>query len=329
MKNNLVGIIFSKDRAMQLDATLRSFFLNCHDNNIISLIVIYTTSTISNEAQYELLKFEYYSILFINETHFKNDLLTHMSSFEYILFLVDDNIFVSEFSLRNILKSLDEQPDAIGFSLRLGRNTTYCYPMDRTQKQPSFHDLGHHILKFNWTNAELDFGYPLEVSSSIYRVRDLQSELLKLSFTNPNTFEVQLVGLKHLYASTKPSLLCYEQSVVFCAPINITQTSYPNRVGSNQSYTINSLGQMFRNKIRIDVNNYIGFIPNACHQEVELAFRSVPLSSFNRKAYWTFLYHKSLAMAALKKTLLKMKMKLKNILRFPYHWLRHLNKNVR
>jgi hypothetical protein len=329
MKNNLVGMIFSKDRAMQLDATLRSFYLNCRDSNGISLMVIYATSSIRHEAQYNLLKSEYSSVRFIRETRFKDDVLNHIFPFEYVLFLVDDSIFVRGFSLKDVLKSLEEHPDAIGFSLRLGRNTTYCYPYNRVQNLPRFNNFGHHMLKFDWTRAELDFGYPLEVSSSVYRVFDLHPELKKLSFTNPNTFEAQFVGIKYLFAGTKPALLCYEQSVAFSAPLNLIQSVCPNRVGQNKSYTISSLEKMFRNGQRVDVKSIAGFIPNACHQEVELTFIPVPVHSVIKELYSTYLYNKSLIIAGIKKSPKKTKIMLHHILRSPYSWLRNPYKHTR
>ena len=39
VKNNLVGLIFSKDRALQLQAALESFFLHCTDSGRIKLYV--------------------------------------------------------------------------------------------------------------------------------------------------------------------------------------------------------------------------------------------------------------------------------------------------
>ena len=290
MEKNIVGIVFSKDRAMQLDATLRSFFLNCRDANRISLIVIYKTSTIGHESLYKSLRSEYRSIHFIKETIFKKNLLTCIRPFDYFLFLVDDNVFVREFSLKDALTTIVANPDSIGFSLRLGKNTIYCYPSDSFQKMPLFEEKGNGILKYDWVRYKHDFGYPLEVSSSIYRVHDLFPQLIKLQFLNPSTLEVQLDQSKSYYQFTNPSLLCYEHSVAFCAPINLTQTIYPNRVGHHQHYDINSLAEMFKEGKRIDINRFVGFVPDACHQEVELSFKQIQTEvsklSFTERLSW-------------------------------------------
>src|SRR4030042_1966805 len=100
---NCVSLIFSKDRALQLDATLRSFLLYCKDPELSEIRVLYTTTTSLHEEQY---------------------------------------------------RQLQKHPYAIGFSLRLGKNTTYCYPLDKGQRLPEFQTIEQDILKYNWTNAE-------------------------------------------------------------------------------------------------------------------------------------------------------------------------------
>ena len=41
MENHTVGLIFSKDRAMQLDATIRSLYLHCKGVQNIDLKILY------------------------------------------------------------------------------------------------------------------------------------------------------------------------------------------------------------------------------------------------------------------------------------------------
>lgn len=53
--NNIVGIVFSKDRGMQLDAVLRSFYRHCRDIQTIDIQVLYTTSTPVHQRQYNTL----------------------------------------------------------------------------------------------------------------------------------------------------------------------------------------------------------------------------------------------------------------------------------
>lgn len=302
----MIGIVFSYDRALQLDGTLRSFLQHCVDSDEVYLVVICKASSALHRQHYDELGREYAQpgrIHFIVQRDFREDVLRELiqhsngrpasksrrlalrlgwrfsfpsdiglklNDGRYVLFLVDDNIFVRRFSLREVCAALVASPKAIGFSLRLGLNTTYCYPVNRTQSLPAFTGLMGNVLRFNWTTADGDFGYPLEVSSSIYRLKDLLPVLLRLPFKNPNLLEGQMAGQSYRFRETKPELLCYTQSVTFCNPVNKVQTIAANRSGEQIEYSTEELAQQFELGYRMNLEDYAGFTPTACHQEVEL-----------------------------------------------------------
>ncbi|MFZ5906223.1 MAG: glycosyltransferase [Nitrospirota bacterium] len=270
---NCLVLIFSKDRALQLDATLRSYLLHCRDAKSFQLQVLYTTSSPVHEEQYETLKREYHAhdfIRFHRERDFRSDLFALLAPCDYVLFLVDDTIFVRAFGLAGIIGNLANNEDAIGISLRLGRNTTYCYTLDKTQNLPEFRPAGGPVLKYAWTAAEYDFGYPLELSSSVYRTEDMLPYLAGLQFQNPNTLEGAMSVHKNIFRQEKPFLLCFDRSVAFSAPLNMVQTMWKNRTGGKSEQSADSLAELFAQGRRIDVHAYSGFSPQACHQEVEL-----------------------------------------------------------
>jgi hypothetical protein len=269
--NKLVGLIFSKDRAMQLDAVLRSFFLHCKDRHLIDMKVLYTTSNSDHERQYHQLLAEYPSVQFIKETSFRIQLLQAIKSYRFILFLVDDCLFVRDFSLHHIRQLLAKHYNALGFSLRLGINTQYNYNRNKSQPLPRFRRIANGILKYNWRRARSGFAYPLEVSSSVYRVKDLLPYLSRVRFSNPNTLEAKLSWLSR-YIRIRTCLLCYRLSVAFCNPLNRVQTIYSNRAGANPSYSIPMLSRLYDQGYRIDVKKYTNFTPNSCHQEVKPYF---------------------------------------------------------
>jgi len=271
--NQIIGLIFSKDRAMQLDGTLRSFYMHCKDTQLTDLTVIYKTSTALHDKLYDALKKEYSNVTFIKEKDFKEQVLPLVRKYTYVLFLVDDNIFVRDFYITSITRSIDMNKNAIGFSLRLGENTAYCYALNTAQKLPMFSSVEKDILKYDWVYAEHDFGYPLEVSSSVYRVKEIYPLLAQIQFSNPNTLEGQMAANKQIYVNTRPVLLCGKFSFTFCAPLNIVQNVCDNRVGSVTCYSSETLANKFGEGYRIDVEKYVNFTPNACHQEVPLELR--------------------------------------------------------
>jgi len=271
-EDRVVALIFSKDRAMQLDGTLRSMCLHCKDINQIDIKVLFRVSAPIYQEQYHRLMNDYPSVEFIEEGNFKYQTLSAISAYRFVLFLVDDNLFVREFSVRDMVNGLDQNEDTLGFSLRLGANINYCYPLDCQQQQPEFTKLANGFLKFNWTEATHDFGYPLEVSSSLFRVNDIMRLLLRLPFTTPNTLEAYLNGGKVQYFNTKKYLLCNNRSITFCTPVNVVQNTFTNRSGSNESYSVENLSKMFAAGYRINAEKYAGFIPQSCHQEIDLEF---------------------------------------------------------
>ena len=291
----MIVIVFSKDRPLQLDATLRSFMLHCLDFNRVSdRIIVKASNEIYGEA-YTILSKEYSSysnISLIAEADFRQQVLDLLRLDEYVLWLVDDNIFVRDFYLSNCQQLLESNQDTLGYSLRLGENTTYCYPLDKQQAIPDFKQISENTYKYKWTTAAYDFGYPLEVSSSLYRTRDLLPLLESINFYNPNSLETELATRVSYFREGFPWLLCPIKSITFCNPINKVQsTAGENRAGESTELSSDSFLERFLRGERIDVFPFDGFTPNACHQEVELMFSvakaappkvSVIISCFNQ-----------------------------------------------
>ena len=308
--NLIKTLIFSRDRALQLDATLRSFFLHCTDADNTQLLVLYKTSTHRHALQYQQLRGDYPSVNFVSEQNFRQDLLRIINPYSnhsrlsktfnllrrsqpflarllagfipkphpmsFIFFLVDDILFLRKFGVFQAAYALYSNPDSVGFSFRLGRNTTYCYMHQTNQLLPNFSILSGQILKYNWFSANKDFGYPLEISSSLYRAEDMVPMLLGFKFDNPNLLEAGLARKKNKFKTTRPTLLCSDTSIAVCNPLNIVQTTFPNnRRGTQNQYTTSKLADMFDDGNRINAQAYVGLPTNSCHQEIELVFKKI------------------------------------------------------
>ena len=268
-----LSLIFSKDRALQLHGTLSSLLLQCSDIDQLDVRILYTSSTQQFEGQYQSLAQEFKQFSFVRETDFRKQILDLVKPYQTVLFIVDDNLFIEPFSIKEVERYLADHGDCLGFSLRLGLNTTYCFSTDVRQQVPSFEKLGQSIQKYRWVDQEADFGYPLEVSSSAYRVADLFPLLQKLSFNNPNSLEAALSSRSEMLAGLKPNLLCYASSRTFCVPFNLVQRSYPNRHAELFDCSVASLGQDYENGWRIAVEKMAGVVPQGCHQVMQLPLR--------------------------------------------------------
>jgi hypothetical protein len=294
---HIVGVVFSRDRAIQLDAMLRSFFLNCADPELVSFKVIYAGKNAYFTDQYRRLRLEYAtdpSIDFIEQHHFKKNVLrairTRLSvrermllklgrgrirlraSNKYLMFLVEDNVFIRPFRLSEVTSALDSHRDALGFALLLGTNINYCYPLDVPVVFPDHEAVSDSIVKYRWPDAGVGLNYPLEVSGSVYRINEIAPPLARLGYSSSNELEAQLALKASDYSRTHPTLLCYKHSITFCNPVNKSQNTYDKKAGTRPEYSTEYLARMFDDGYRIDIRGHQNMVPYSCHQEVKLSF---------------------------------------------------------
>jgi len=234
-------LVFSFERPLQLAATLESFKLHCKSKPDIT---VYTKDC---------------SKLKPNE--FKQDVLSELKGYEFILFCVDDTIFINPFDFE-CLWILGIDREAIGFSLRLGLNTSRCYMKDCVQKVPE-------TTRYKWTRAEQDFGYPLEISSSVYRTADIKRVIENCEFGTPNTLEMMMH--RNRLRLKKDFLWCYPRSVAVSVPFNKVQRDFPNN--RSMKYTPHYFKVLYEQGKRIDVGEYAGTVTNAVHQELPLMLK--------------------------------------------------------
>ncbi len=256
-------LIFSKNRPMQLDALLRSFFMHCKDSDRIDTAVLYRATSSKYEQQYDKLSKANDKVTFIKQIDFRKQVLDGMAPYDFILFLVDDSLFVNDFSVMDCINNLNANDEALGFSLRLGCNTVYCYPHNAVQSIPEYTEAPKDIINFDWTKAEGDFNYPLELSSSFYRTGDILPLMKQVRFDNPNALEVILNAKKALFKIQKRYLMCFRQSAAFSVPANRVQGVHANRAGDRREHTPERLNDLFIKGYRIDVEKLSGYIPNS------------------------------------------------------------------
>jgi hypothetical protein len=275
--NDLVVFIPSFDRPMQLDATLKSFYRHCNNPYNYEIRVIYRVSNERFQSAYESLKSDYKNVIFIKENAFKMHLMQSIVDKTYILFVTDDCIFTHKFDLEVAKNLLSTDPEAIGFSLRLGKNTRVCYPIGKLNQLPD--EINFDIIKdeniniIDWTKIKIgDFGYPLEVSSSLYEISIIKDLINNYDYNNPNDLE-WIMACNLIYKRELCDLFFYDISVAFCDPINKVQKVNNNRCGNYAIYNTEVLLDRFEKGERINVDFFNKFISSGCHQEIDLIMR--------------------------------------------------------
>lgn len=93
---------------LQLDALLNSVIINIQDYKNIDIKILYKA-----DKEYELYYNnlidtyrDYINIDFCKEGNFKNDLLSLTENYDYVLFSVDDNIFVRKINIEKVCSLL-------------------------------------------------------------------------------------------------------------------------------------------------------------------------------------------------------------------------------
>ncbi len=257
-------IIFSKDRACQLDALLRSIrtFLTVPHR----VHVLYTTSSDAFESGYDSLRRWYPGVDWVDQgTTFRDCLLelvekSASSGGRFLMPLVDDMLFVRPFTAAFLMSELDEDDRLLGVSLRLGENISYCYVRNIATTPPDFKN-GY---RWAWKQASDGYwNYPMSTDGNIYRTRDLLSYLPKFRFINPNTLEAAMAGRP----LDQPMLSCEATPCVINLAMNVVQSTYRNRHGD---VSADSLNRAFLSGFALDIRPFAGKTFSSCHIEADL-----------------------------------------------------------
>lgn len=262
-------IIFSKDRACQLDLLLNSMQKMFREYEKCSIILIYTFSNEHYKHGYSILEKSHKNVNFTHENSFKDDLVNNIDADKkHTMFLVDDIVWKERFSIDcKAVEIMDNDPDILCLSLRLNPRLTYCYTLNIEMGTPQFDGN----LCWHWDGAEGDFGYPMSLDGHIFRTEDILPLLTGLQYFNPNTLEGRLSE----NPIKKGKMICLNRAPIFNMPINKVQTYNTNRHGKISAEHLN---RMFLAGYRISLPPLIGFDNKACHQEVDINLRRSPLN---------------------------------------------------
>jgi hypothetical protein len=254
-------VVFSKDRAMQLDACLRSIERFAPYDGPIT--VIYTATTPAFAAGYGLLAPGPRVRLVAQGDDFRRDVLAAIDERSPLtVFHTDDDLF---FRRPPLAPSV---PDGFAaFSLRLGENTTYAYTTDRALPLPAHGEQGP-VIAWSWTRAVDDFAYPFSLEGHLMRTDLVRALLSGIDFASPN----QLEGRMHVRRAGAPRLLlAFRQSCVVSVPVNTVNTSTrPNRAGRDPRLSAEALNERLLAGDRIDLDAVDFSSIGAAHCELDL-----------------------------------------------------------
>lgn len=258
-------VIFSKDRAMQLDALLRSFYF--YSNESPEIKVLYHCSNSSYESGYSKLinDSQYKKVAFLKESSFKADLITLFEQLNSskVLFLVDDILFKNQFDFNEFSKF---NPLSFTASLRHGKHLTYCYTLAKRQALPLFSKKAA-FLTWDWNQADYDWAYPLSLDGHLFDTLEMKVLINDLAYKAPNSLEQAMQIMNPLFKQ-RPGL-CYENSIIVNNPCNKVQVENDNLHGESQ---IEDLNTKWLKGYKIDFKKFEGILNTSAHQDLTFTF---------------------------------------------------------
>ena len=253
-------VIFSKDRAMQLELLLRSIQDNFKE--ITKVNIICKGSNEEHIKGYMKLIKMYRIHNWVAENNLILDVQRVVNGFtkNFAMTFVDDEIVIRDHNVQPLLNHLTADPEIHCASLRLGKNIgDYCYTADVKATIPEFIKYEStiyesNIYEWDWTKGDerVDWFYPSCINSHIYRTDFLKDWINNLSFGNINDLEGSLNGNRNLF---KHQMMCMEKSKTINIANNLTQSGY-NRHSDKKEFTLEELNKKFLDGYVIDSKDF-------------------------------------------------------------------------
>jgi len=287
MNKPLSVVIFSKDRAAQLDLCLKSIYKNLGIlKEHLKIYIIYTASSEEFKKAYVKLTTELYkqspSVYFFPEEKFGgfqktlNYCIKHWE--DYVLFFTDDDIVYREFLDADFDKIVSdmENENLICISMRLGTNTfvqdqytnSYCLIPDNVILS------SEKIRKWNWKEQpkHINFAYPFSLDGTLFSSSTAKKIIDKTpGYHNPNSLEGKAFACIKDYIDELPdSMGCFEKSCVINTPINRVQETCLNGAGKFFGNTPEELNENFLKGKRLTLEGMDFSTIIGAHQELKL-----------------------------------------------------------
>lgn len=271
-------VVFSCDRAMQLDNLLTSIN-KCCPNLFTKITILYNTTRHEFELGYQVLFTRYPKLNIVKETDFKTNVLDILknSICEYTCLIVDDAIFYTSLPVnaKDKIKTAFEH-DVVSFILGVGENTTWSMTANISFEFPKiFSKILDMVYIYNWKNGvrkKSEFECPFMLVGNIYMTSMLYNYSKNLDFKQPNSYEIKLqMFVQQFYRDELPDNCgCFDKSVVLHSPNNCVQREWGGGyINVNDALELNKL---YLNGYIIDYDSIEFGRVDGLHKSVNLKF---------------------------------------------------------
>lgn len=257
-------LIFSKDRACQLDLLLTSLEEKC--SNIGNISVIYKHSDQKFSNAYMICMADHKSVNFMKEIDFQSQVKSWLNDHQRsntIALAVDDDIVRDNINFEEISQILMSNPHLVCYSPKLGLQLTQCYSLNLPQPTPNGNVINGYFV-WDWRNAMHDWQYVFSVGGHVFRTVEIAAWISSFSFSNPNNLEDAMQQVKNHFI-VPPTAISHVVSKMINTPMNRVQKTHPNRCGEISHIELN---EKYLSGNKLDSLEYYKVIPHACHESV-------------------------------------------------------------
>jgi hypothetical protein len=266
----LFAVIFSKDRACQLDSLLRSMADNFRVPRD-GVAVLYKATTKQFQAGYDTLVSRNIlpDLTWVAEHSFKQDLVRICSGFDagsLTMFLVDDNI---------VFRPLDNEAVFQAFS---PRHLFICFRASRTYPDdvPPVFIKQERYLEWKWNyhkNGPVTWNYPFSVDGNVLHTRLVHDLTQRIDYTAPNSFEGRMHRYRHAWRIKRTKLaLAPLHAAVVNNPLNRVQTEGETW---HQGVSTEELNERYLAGQRINNTVLYACKPTAIHCALPVSFEKL------------------------------------------------------
>jgi hypothetical protein len=255
------AIVFSRERACQLDLLLNSLLRNAP--GLFDVTVLWYARKDDFREAYAICEREHPEAEFIPENGLTYQVRHFARLAKGLTFFTDDSVLFREVTLEPIL--ILSKKEVLCFSLRLGKNTTVCYPLDLKQIPPATMDGD--VCIWRWKGAQGDFSYPMSLDGHVFRAADILPIIEARHFSTPNNLEELLMQSP----PPRSQMASYPHSCLVGIPANRVNTTHPNRHAN--SFDAEDLNVLYLRGRRINLDALDFSDIRGAHQEIVLKFR--------------------------------------------------------
>ncbi len=266
-------LIFSRNRAMQLNSLLTSINKHC-PSLFYQIKILYKYDDENYKKGYDKLIVKHPLCEWILENedkkYFKKYVINSLDT-EYCCLMTDDNLIyrdISENEQDDILTLL-KKDKILSFLIGVGHNTRYSMTANFSFDLPVFEKFNNcYIWDWKTSVKNSEFNCPFMLAGNIYKTSNYLKYLKNIEFDNPNRLEANLYfyTLDHIDDIFNKSA-CLYNSVILHSCNNRVQTEIPNPFGTQYYLDTEVLNIEFLNEKELSYNINEQLV-NGLHYEV-------------------------------------------------------------